>query len=72
MGQIKARYVAQIEADFEFEESESELPFDEIHDTITNKLTPELQDFLRGEFEPLGKAIVTQMYADVWRNENEN
>lgn len=72
MGQIKARYVAQIEADFEIEESESELSFDEMHDSITNKLTPELQDLL-DEFltGALGKVIVTQMYADAWRKDDE-
>ena len=74
MGQIKARYVAQIEADFEFEESESELSFDEIHDNVTNKITPDLQELLQDEFLAgiSGKVIVTQMYADAWRSENED
>ena len=75
MGQIKGRYVAQIEADFEFEESESELSLGEIHDNVTNKITPELQDHLQNDLiDAFGKATVTvtQMYADAWRKDDEN
>ena len=74
MGQIKARYVAQIEADFEFEDSECELSLGEIRDNVTNKITPELQDHLQNDLiDAFGKATVTvtQMYADAWRKDDE-
>lgn len=73
MGQIKARYVAQIEADFEFEENESELSLGEIRDNLTNNFTPALQDHLQNDLTGvLGKVTVTQMYADAWRKDDED
>lgn len=74
MGKIKARYVAQLECDFEIEENECELTLDEIHDNVSNKFTPDLKSLLHDSFllgSGKAKVLISQLYADAWRVEDE-
>ena len=45
------------------------LPFDEIHENLTVRFTPMLKAHIEEGF--YGNIEVTQMYADVWRVEDE-
>ena len=70
MRQIKGRYVAQIEINFAMDEStEGLLPFEEIHKRITDgMLTQTLQELIQNE---RAEVTITQMFADVWRTEDD-
>lgn len=70
MAKIKGRYVAQVEIDFDIDEDEEGLlPFDEIHENLTVRFAPMLKAHIEEGF--YGNVAVTQMYADVWRVEDE-
>lgn len=72
MAKIKGRYVAQIELNFEFDESEKGLlPFERIRERVVNELTPYLKEIITNEIcsPNEGTVNVTQMYADVWKAE---
>ena len=45
------------------------MPFDEIHENLTVRFTPMLKAHIEERF--CGNIEVTQMYADVWRVEDE-
>ncbi len=70
MAKIKGRYVAQVEINFDIDENgEGILPFEEIHENLTMRFTPMLKAYLN---KVAGENVeVTQMYADVWRVEDE-
>lgn len=70
MAKVKGRYVAQVEINFEIDEDEEGLlPFDEMHEKLTVRFTPMLKAYIEEGFD--GSVEVTQMYADVWRVEDE-
>lgn len=71
MTKIKGRYVAQVEINFEINEDEKGLlPFDEMHENLTVRYTPMLKAHLNEVSDV--PVEVTQMYADVWRVEDES
>lgn len=70
MAMIKGRYVAQIEINFAMDEStEGLLPFEEIYKRTTDgMLTQTLQKLIQNE---RAEVTITQMFADVWRAEDD-
>lgn len=71
---IKARYVAQIECDFELNETESILLLNVIRDNVsfTQVLQAHLQEDISCALDEGNvKVTVTQQYADAWRVEDE-
>ena len=72
MAMVKGRYVAQIEINFAIDEStEGLIPFEEIHKRTTEGLTPMLKELIQNEIGEEAEITVTQMFADVWRGEDE-
>lgn len=74
MRQIKGRYVAQIEINFAIDEDTEGLfllPFEEIRKRTTKELTPTLKKLIRDEIGEGTEVTITQMFADVWRAEDD-
>lgn len=49
MARIRGRYVATLEINFDFEEDEDCLPFEEIKNNIYKELTPFLREVIQDE-----------------------
>ena len=68
MARIKGKYVATVEINFDFEESEQFLPFEKIKTNIEEELTPLLRELIKDEVaEEIGTVKVSQQYADCYR-----
>ena len=78
MARIKGKYVATVEINFDFEESEQFLPFEEIKTNVEDELTPILRELIQDEVpEDICTIEVRQQCADCYRviedgGENEN
>ena len=71
MARIKGKYVAMVEINFDFEEDENYLPFDEIKNNIETELTPILQEVIQEEVAPndICTTEVRQQFVDCYRVE---
>lgn len=72
MCKIKIKYVAQVEIFGEVDENLDGLsPLNEIKYNVKNELTKNIKHYLQSETDEECKVIVTQMFADAWRVEDE-
>ena len=74
MARYKGKYVATVEINFDFENSEFEdtdeySVFEKIKDEIICEITPILQEFLKDEIDEIGTVEVRQNFADLYRVE---
>ena len=68
MARIKGKYVATVEINFDFEENEKYLPFEEIKTNIEEGLTPILRELIQDEVtRDIATFEVRQQYADCYR-----
>lgn len=73
MGKIKIKHVVQVEIYDEVDDKESGvLPLDDIYKNVAEGLTPALKSTIEDEFlSDNGRVVITQMYADAWRCEDD-
>ena len=73
MAKIKIRYKAQIAIKAEFDESEiGLLSFAEIEKNVKENMTSEIKTLISDEFDTgKGEIAVTELYAHVWRWEDD-
>ena len=70
MARIKGKYVATVEINFDFEEDEDCLPFEEIKNNIEKELTPLLRELIQDEAAgDIATAEVSQQFAQCYRVE---
>lgn len=72
---IKGRYVATVIMDFEFEETDDTLTFDEIKEKIVGgELTRAIKSVLDDDIfdEQLGTLQVEQQFADLYKNDSKS
>ena len=68
MARIKGKYVATVEINFDFEESEQFLPFEEIKTKNEEELTPFLRELIKDNVaEDICTIEVSQQFADCYR-----
>lgn len=68
MARIKGKYVATVEINFDFEEKENYLPFEEIKTNIEEGLTPILRELIKDEVtRDIATAEVSQQLAYCYR-----
>ena len=68
MARIKGKYVATVEINFDFEESEQFLPFEKIKTNIEEELTPLLRELIQDEVtRDIATFEVRQQFADCYR-----
>lgn len=68
---IKGKYVAQVEIDISADENmPGLLPMDEIKENMNN-FTSALKKLNEDEVDENTHVTVTQLYADVWKTEDE-
>ena len=72
MAMIKGLYVAGIKLNFAIDENEKGiLHYEKIHERVTQELTPMLESLIKNETDNAVEVTVTQMFADVWRAEDD-
>lgn len=70
MARIKGKYVATVEINFDCEENEKYLPFEQIKNNIENELTPLLSELIHDEVAgDIATSEVRQQFADCYREE---